>query len=147
MLCEIQQTSDVTFRLYDWDRLGLDGQPRKTHLTESLNAINFDLPPSAPQRHELSSPVYQGESVSLCGGEYFSMYLHRHGSEGGVIAHKNVATLLVVIAGRGEIKSLNGSFEPVHVSFGDTVLIPACLKGVEVCAGEGQLDFIRAVAK
>jgi|MDSZ01.2.fsa_nt_gb mannose-6-phosphate isomerase len=148
VLCEIQQTSDVTFRLYDWDRLGLDGKPRKTHLKESLEAINFDLSPSAPQRHELSSPVYQGESVSLCGGDYFAMYLHRHGSEGEIVAQKNVATLLVVIAGRGVIQPLDDSFKPLEVSFGDTVLIPACLEGVKVCGVDGgQIDFIRAVAR
>ena len=45
------------------------------------------------------------------------MYLHRHGSEGEIVAQKNVATLLVVIAGRGVIQPLDDSFKPLEVSF------------------------------
>jgi mannose-6-phosphate isomerase len=38
ILLEIQQNSDVTFRLYDWGRVGLDGKPRQLHLDESIRA-------------------------------------------------------------------------------------------------------------
>ena len=41
LLYEVQQTSDITFRVYDWDRLGLDGRPRPLHVTESLATIDF----------------------------------------------------------------------------------------------------------
>jgi len=42
VIFEIQQNSDTTFRVYDWDRLGLDGQPRALHVGESLASIDFD---------------------------------------------------------------------------------------------------------
>jgi mannose-6-phosphate isomerase len=41
LLAEIQQTSDTTYRLYDWDRMGVDGQPRELHTEEALDAIDF----------------------------------------------------------------------------------------------------------
>lgn len=41
LLYEVQQTSDVTFRVYDWDRLGLDGKPRALHVEESMETIDF----------------------------------------------------------------------------------------------------------
>ncbi|QQY08201.1 MAG: class I mannose-6-phosphate isomerase [Candidatus Xiphinematobacter sp.] len=41
VIVEIQQNSDTTFRLYDWDRRGLDGLPRRLHIHESLASINF----------------------------------------------------------------------------------------------------------
>src|SRR5262245_51435658 len=41
LLYEIQQTSDITFRAYDWGRKGLDGQPRALHVQESLDTIDF----------------------------------------------------------------------------------------------------------
>jgi mannose-6-phosphate isomerase len=41
VIVEIQQNSDTTFRLHDWDRLGLDGRPRRLHIRESLASINF----------------------------------------------------------------------------------------------------------
>lgn len=42
---EIQQSSDTTFRLYDWGRVGPDGQPRQLHVAQALNAIDYSLPP------------------------------------------------------------------------------------------------------
>jgi mannose-6-phosphate isomerase len=42
VLFEIQQNSDTTYRVFDWNRLGLDGQPRELHVEESLRSIDFD---------------------------------------------------------------------------------------------------------
>jgi len=42
VIFEIQQNSDTTFRVYDWDRTGLDGTPRELHVAESLASIDFD---------------------------------------------------------------------------------------------------------
>jgi mannose-6-phosphate isomerase len=41
---EIQQTSDLTYRVYDWGRVGADGNPRPLHVREALDVINFDAP-------------------------------------------------------------------------------------------------------
>ena len=41
VLFEIQQNSDTTYRVFDWNRMGLDGRPRELHLAESLASINF----------------------------------------------------------------------------------------------------------
>lgn len=42
LIVEIQQNSDTTFRVYDFDRPGLDGRPRELHVEESLRSIDFD---------------------------------------------------------------------------------------------------------
>ncbi len=42
MVFEVQQNSDTTYRVFDWDRLGLDGKPRALHIPESLVSIDFD---------------------------------------------------------------------------------------------------------
>jgi mannose-6-phosphate isomerase len=42
VIVEIQQNSDTTYRVYDWNRMGLDGQPRQLHIQESLASIDFD---------------------------------------------------------------------------------------------------------
>tara|TARA_B100001769_G_scaffold274640_1_gene273550 strand:- start:1556 stop:2503 length:948 start_codon:yes stop_codon:yes gene_type:complete len=48
LILEIQENSDTTYRLYDWNRLGLDGNPRDLHLNEALQSIDYDLPAVAP---------------------------------------------------------------------------------------------------
>ena len=45
---EVQQSSDTTFRLYDWGRLDAQGRPRKLHVKEALEAMNLALPPPIP---------------------------------------------------------------------------------------------------
>ena len=42
---EVQQSSDTTFRLYDWGRVGADGKPRELHVAQALKAIDYSLPP------------------------------------------------------------------------------------------------------
>ena len=50
LIVEIQQNSDTTYRVFDWDRVGDDGQPRALHLEESLRSINFaDFEPQKVQ--------------------------------------------------------------------------------------------------
>jgi len=48
LILEIQENSDTTYRVYDWGRVGLDGKPRKLHVAESLQCIDFsDIEPAA----------------------------------------------------------------------------------------------------
>jgi mannose-6-phosphate isomerase len=45
LILEIQQTSDTTYRLYDWERVGPDGRPRALHLQKGLEALRWGVPP------------------------------------------------------------------------------------------------------
>ena len=46
---EVQQSSNTTYRLYDWGRVGVDGKPRQLHIAESLKSVDFSLPVPQPQ--------------------------------------------------------------------------------------------------
>ena len=48
VIAEIQQSSDTTFRLFDWNRVGGDGKPRPLHVPESLEIIDFEIGPRSP---------------------------------------------------------------------------------------------------
>lgn len=75
LIFEIQQNSDTTFRVYDWDRAGLDGRPRELHVPESLASIDFndvepglvDTPTSGSHvqvRPLVRDPLFEVSSVS-----------------------------------------------------------------------------------
>jgi mannose-6-phosphate isomerase len=49
LVAEIQQASDTTYRLFDWNRIGADGQPRPLHIEQALAAIDYGRGPLAPQ--------------------------------------------------------------------------------------------------
>ena len=57
-LYEVQQSSDTTFRLYDWGRVGKDGKPRELHVDKALQAIDYTLPVPVPCK-ELDTPFFR----------------------------------------------------------------------------------------
>jgi mannose-6-phosphate isomerase len=72
LVYELQQTSDITFRVYDWDRMGLDGKPRQLHVEESLRAIDFSPQPFGPIRPNWRDAAF-GKSRRLAECAYFSL--------------------------------------------------------------------------
>lgn len=73
LIAEIQQNSDVTYRVYDWNRLGKDGKPRPLHIDKALDVINFDqVEPDLPAPKEISDAA--GVSRwELCTNPYFTV--------------------------------------------------------------------------
>lgn len=73
LIHEIQQTSDTTYRVFDWNRLGLDGEPRELHIEESLASIDFsDVQPAmdvAEGTTLCTSPYFQVDQIELETGE------------------------------------------------------------------------------
>lgn len=76
LIFEIQQNSDTTYRVFDWNRLGLDGQARELHIEESLASIDFeDFEPSmdTPEGTTLAScPYFQTDEFKMATGETIS---------------------------------------------------------------------------
>jgi mannose-6-phosphate isomerase len=75
IIYEIQQNSDTTYRVFDWNRMGLDGSPRELHIQESMRCINFnDIEPSmdtpsGPDGNTLAScPYFHVERLKLTDG-------------------------------------------------------------------------------
>ncbi len=61
---EVQQSSDTTYRLFDWGRVGTDGKPRTLHIEQSLKSIDFSL--SVPEhRTEVECPFFKFNSKDI----------------------------------------------------------------------------------
>ena len=60
LVAEIQQASNTTFRLFDWNRVGPDGKPRALHIQQGLDAIDYQQGPRCVQ-----SPQHEGEGAEL----------------------------------------------------------------------------------
>ena len=115
LIYEIQQSSDVTYRLYDWGRLGLDGQPRELHVEKGVQvAERASLP-----------RVNQPKDELLVDGEYFRLW--RHALEGKTLGIETAGRFqsLTCIAGSAQV-SADGRDE-IRLNKGETGLIPACV--------------------
>jgi len=122
LLAEIQQTSDVTYRVFDWNRPDVDGNLRELHLDLALDAIDF----SFPKEFRLSQP--NSDIESILNSPYFSVNL----IESDQHKIRNLSTIdsfvvYMCVDGQTSI-SLDGNSEDLVM--GDTVLIPACAKEV-----------------
>lgn len=72
LLCEIQETSDNTYRLYDYNRPGLDGKPRQLHTEEAKAAIDYKVYPSYKTSYEITP----GGSALLVKDPHFTTSLY-----------------------------------------------------------------------
>jgi len=66
LIYEVQQSSNTTYRLYDWGRVGADGKPRPLHVAESLKSIDFNLPVPVSQT-EVKCPFFHFRPVTVNG--------------------------------------------------------------------------------
>lgn len=83
LIHEIQQNSDTTYRVHDWNRLGLDGKPRELHIDASLRCIDFeDIEPhitkglcdhECPQFHTLEHSLDTGDRIGNPDPKRFSI--------------------------------------------------------------------------
>jgi len=118
---EVQQNSDVTFRLYDWDRVDAKtGKPRALHIDQALDCIDFAqgaIDPTAPVV-ESTTPVLR-ERLFDC--EHFRLWRIR-GEGPFTVGAAGAPRVLVCIDGAGQLEYDAG----VHaVGKGDVLLIPA----------------------
>ncbi|MSO21028.1 MAG: hypothetical protein EXQ56_11310 [Acidobacteria bacterium] len=65
-ICEIQQNSDITYRLYDYRRPGTDGQPRALHVEQGLEVIAWDTPSGLTSPVEMSLPPMERTLLAAC---------------------------------------------------------------------------------
>lgn len=138
-LLEVQQNSDTTYRLYDWDRPGLDGRPREMHVEPGLAAIRYDAVPPAPAEPE-ESQLAPGVWVGLAARtEFFSM--RRLRLEAAVQrSTEEQFKIYVVLAGSGRIRTDRGEAESLAI--GDVLLVPAAAGSVELVPDAARLEML-----
>jgi len=75
VLLEIQQSSDSTYRLYDWGRLGFDGKPRPLHIEKALAVINYDY--NGDVKNFKGKKTEYGDTSTLAESPYFTVKRYR----------------------------------------------------------------------
>ena len=129
LAAEIQQSSDTTFRLFDWNRLGPDGKPRALHVQQGLKAVNFDLGPVNPQR--APAPDRRGASrLVACDKFVLDRFAFDAPLEIGGDGRFHVVIVL-----EGSL-TVEGDPAPAPVSRGGTALVPASLGPVKLTPQE-----------
>jgi mannose-6-phosphate isomerase len=119
VVAEIQQTSDITYRIYDWDRVDADGNARELHTDLALEAINYSTTPS-----KISYTERPNSASAVVDCPYFKTSIialqdHLHWKK-----TQDAFTVFMCTNGQFELV-FNG--EIMHFQMGDTLLIPAVI--------------------
>ena len=141
VIFEIQQNSDTTYRVFDWNRLGLDGKPRELHVAQSLASIDFNdfEPKPLPRKLAGDGPIRKCPLVSDPLFEVESWKL-----ASGAAGRLNSRKLQIIAVTKGQLEIRNGS-AAVKLSPGQFSVIPASLGRTEVLAkSDAALVWVQA---
>lgn len=130
-VAEIQQTSDLTYRIYDYGRPGLDGKPRELHVQQARKAIDYNVYPDYKTGYSRKKNV----EITLAECEYFTTSLFDLDKPVSMdISALDSFVIVICIAGKGILidKESDGSLHRLELKQGETVLIPASSDTIEL---------------
>lgn len=129
LIAEIQQSSNVTYRVYDHGRIGADGKPRELHIERALDVTKLE-PPAAKYGQPKTLKMPHAWRSPLCNCEYFSTArydIFTHFS----ISNPDVFWHILTISGEADIYSGSNTDSPqesskiLHIKKGSSVFVPA----------------------
>ncbi|MBZ9632452.1 class I mannose-6-phosphate isomerase [Salegentibacter sp. LM13S] len=133
LLAEIQQTSDVTYRIYDWDRTDDEGNSRELHTALAIDAIDFEKKDDFKLNYEKD----KNTSSEIASCQYFTTnYLPVEGEITKDYSNLDSFVIYMCVSGNGKV-SVNGNSE--KIAQGETLLIPAQNKEVQLSAENCEL--------
>jgi mannose-6-phosphate isomerase len=142
LIYEVQQSSDLTYRVFDWGRLQADGTARELHVDKALDVIK-----RTPLQDHMIQPVMikQDEAYSrtiLCACDYFAVEKLDIRSRISQSPHDGSFRVLTAIEGAGVLRC--DLCDPVEVETGETVLIPASSPAYTLEPGGGTLTMLQS---
>jgi mannose-6-phosphate isomerase len=127
VIVEVQQNSDTTYRVFDWNRTGLDGVPRKLHIEESMASIDFN---------DFEPIVNHASSGVIAECPYFKVEKLPLSSPVAACSDGKFS-IITVLSGAASCAGIN--FKP-----GDFFLAPASLGSATVQSSEANAEIVRS---
>lgn len=132
MLAEIQQTSDVTYRVYDWDRVDDEGNERELHNDLAIDAIDFEM----EDNFRVKYSKIENTSNKMVSCPYFTTNYLKVNSNLKKENHHD--SFIIYMCVDGEAKIETEQFSEV-IKKGETILLPAVIKDYQISAQDATL--------
>jgi mannose-6-phosphate isomerase len=140
LLYEVQQSSDATYRVYDWGRMGLDGKPRDLHLDKAWDVMEFgDTGPDVIPGAEAGADE-GGSPARRIFHDAAPFHLEVARGPGRIQSPPDRFEIVSVLVGTGKFVSPGG--EEAELAAGDSALVPASWDGYEVRC-DGPTEWVR----
>jgi len=126
LLTEIQQTSDATFRIYDWDRIDAAGMTRELHTEEALQAMDFEFYENYRTEYELKN----NSTNVVVDNEFFTTSVIE--LDKAVIKNfSELDSFVIYIATKGEVE-MQWEGGSIELKMGESLLIPATIDNLAI---------------
>ncbi|MDP2542231.1 mannose-6-phosphate isomerase [Tenacibaculum discolor] len=140
LIAEIQQTSDITYRIYDWDRRDIDGNYRELHTEKALKAIDF----SAKKTYKTIYSKQENVASQVVTCPYFTTnILPVKGKKEVDLLNKD--SFIIYMCVEGEVTFIYNNQQEI-IRKGETILVPACIDKVEILS-EGSSELLETYIK
>lgn len=133
-LAEIQQTSDVTYRIYDFKRKDKNGNERQLHTKEAAECINYHV----ESNYRTEYTPLQNQGVSLVHCPYFNTAVYDL-TEPMTIDYSELDSFVILIGIKGEGKIVDNEGNETSLKAGETMIVPATTKSIKV---NGTIKFL-----
>ncbi len=125
LIAEIQQTSDITYRIYDFDRVDDEGNSRELHVEEAVDAIDYNYYDEYKTQYDRSA-----KEAEIGRSQYFiTNRLVLEIKEFRDYSSHDSCVILMCLEGEGSVNFADGS---VHYKLGDSILIPNTIHSIEI---------------
>ena len=132
LLAEIQQTSDITYRVYDWDRVDAEGNERELHNDIALDAFDFDMLDNFRVQYSLESNA----STELVSCPYFTTNVLD--VKASILKENTHDSFMIYMCVEGAASiEVDGTIN--ELSIGETVLVPACIERFSISSNDAKL--------
>ena len=140
LVAEIQESSNVTYRVYDYDRVDKNGKKRELHFNKAVQVMNMDVAPDMRQKPRIVK-YYPGCSRELlCRCKYFEVERIQVTKAFSFSVLNESFQVIMCLEGEGQIETMDESMKPVRFIKGRTMFLPA---GIGRCLVVGDATVLK----
>ena len=134
---EIQEASDITYRIYDYDRRDAQGNPRQLHIEESVDSITYNDTEMTVDHFELKA----GEEIVMESCPFFTTTLMEiEGTTTLKLAERDSFSVVISTRGNAVLTAPDGS--KTILNQGETVLVPASMESLDITASGDSCEIV-----
>lgn len=134
---EIQEASDITYRIYDYDRRDAQGNPRQLHIEESVDSITYNDTEMTVDHFEPKA----GEEIVMESCPFFNTTLMEiEGTTSLKLAERDSFSVVISTRGNAVLTAPDGS--KTILNQGETVLVPASMESVDITASGDSCEIV-----
>ena len=140
LLAEIQESSNVTYRVYDYNRVDKNGQMRELHFDKAVQVMDMGVAPEVKQKHRMVK-YYPGCSREiLCRCRYFEVEKIQVTKGFSFSVLENSFQVLMCLEGNAQIETMDKNQKPLRFQKGETMFLPA---GLDRCVVVGDTTLLK----